>query len=81
MLLPNEKELRAVLARFADARIRHDVCPTGRTSRELEDATYTLCVMTATRTADEALVAADAFLAHLCADHRGRTQADEALAA
>ena len=42
MIMPAEKELRAVLARFAQARIEHDVLPTGRTSRALEDATYTL---------------------------------------
>ncbi|GGX58987.1 DUF5133 domain-containing protein [Streptomyces minutiscleroticus] len=81
MLLPTEKELRMVLARFADARIRHDVRPTGRTSQDLEDATYTLCVMTATRTADEALAAADALLERLCAARQEGTQADEALAA
>lgn len=46
MILPAEKELRAVLARFAQARIDHDVRPTGRTSRALDDVTYTLCVIT-----------------------------------
>ncbi|MEV5319242.1 DUF5133 domain-containing protein [Streptomyces sp. NPDC052687] len=62
MIIPAEKELRAVLARFAQARIEHDVRPTGRTSRALEDATYTLCVMTGARTAEQALAAADALL-------------------
>ncbi|MEV8433943.1 DUF5133 domain-containing protein [Streptomyces sp. HUAS 31] len=62
MILPAERELRAALARFASARIDHDVRPTGATSRALEDATYTLCVMTSSRSLDEALVAADALL-------------------
>ncbi|GAA5207246.1 DUF5133 domain-containing protein [Streptomyces thinghirensis] len=62
MILPAEKELRAVLARFAQARIDHDIRPTGCTSRLLEDATYTLCVMTGARTAEQALRAADALL-------------------
>ncbi|MFD6961126.1 DUF5133 domain-containing protein, partial [Streptomyces venezuelae] len=39
MILPAEKELRAVLARFAQARIDHHVRPTGRTSRALDDVT------------------------------------------
>lgn len=62
MILPAERELRAALARFASARIDHDVRPTGATSRALEDATYTLCVMTSSRSLDEALAAADALL-------------------
>lgn len=68
MILPAERELRAALARFASARIDHDVCPTGGTSRALEDATYTLCVMTSSRSLDEALIAADALLQRYRAD-------------
>ncbi|MEV5476779.1 DUF5133 domain-containing protein [Streptomyces sp. NPDC052207] len=81
MILPVEKELRAVLARFAHARIEHDVRPTGRTSRDLEDATYTLCVMTGTRTAEQALLAADTLLRQLSADREGPTRKDARLAA
>ncbi|MEU7038717.1 DUF5133 domain-containing protein [Streptomyces sp. NPDC046237] len=62
MILPAEKELREVLARFAQARIEHDVRPTGSTSRALEDIMYTLCVMTGERTHERALLAADALL-------------------
>ena len=68
MILPAERELRTALARFASARIEHDVRPTGATSCALEDATYTLCVMTSSRSLDEALVAADALLQRYCAD-------------
>ncbi|POX63121.1 DUF5133 domain-containing protein [Streptomyces sp. Ru62] len=81
MLLPAEKELRAVLARFADARFRHDLHPTGHSSRELEDASYTLCVMTGTQSVDQALIAADALLERLRADRTTTTKATQTLAA
>ncbi|MGW0330795.1 DUF5133 domain-containing protein [Streptomyces sp. NPDC003011] len=81
MIIPAEKELRAVLARFAQARIEHDVRPTGRTSRDLEDSTYTLCVMTGARTAEQALLAADALLEQYSASRVGISQEDETLAA
>ncbi|MEU8790812.1 DUF5133 domain-containing protein [Streptomyces sp. NPDC048643] len=81
MILPAERELRAVLARFAEVRIEHDVRPTGRTSRALDDATYTLCVMTGARTAEQALRTADALLERYSAGRVGATQADERLAA
>ncbi|PPS90826.1 DUF5133 domain-containing protein [Streptomyces sp. MH60] len=80
MILPAEKELRAVLARFAHARMEHDVCPTGHTSRALDDATYTLCVMTGSRTAEDALIAANALLARYT-DRTSVSQDDERLAA
>jgi hypothetical protein len=81
VLLPAEKELRAVLARFAEARFRHDLQPTGHSSRELEDTTYTLCVMTGTPSVDEALAAADALLEQLRADRRAGAEATRVLAA
>ncbi|MFJ9100665.1 DUF5133 domain-containing protein [Streptomyces sp. NPDC102405] len=81
MIIPAEKDLRAVLARFAQARIEHDVRPTGRTSRDLEDATYTLCVMTGARTAEQALLAADALLEQYSASGASISQQDETLAA
>ncbi|MFF5438130.1 DUF5133 domain-containing protein [Streptomyces achromogenes] len=80
MILPVQKELREALARFAQARIEHDVHPTGSTSRSLEDATHTLCVMTGARTIEQALRTADTLLEK----HAGRThssQGDESLAA
>ncbi|MEU1039154.1 DUF5133 domain-containing protein [Streptomyces sp. NPDC005907] len=81
MIIPAEKELRAVLARFAQARIEHDVRPTGRTSRDLEDSMYTLCVMTGARTAEQALLSADALLDQYRASRMGISQQDETLAA
>ncbi|MER7309926.1 DUF5133 domain-containing protein [Streptomyces griseoluteus] len=81
MLLPAEKNLRAVMARFAGARIDHDALPTPETSRRLEDSSNTLCVMTGTHTIKDALRAADAMLEQYRADRSGITRAEEALAA
>ena len=81
MLVPSEKDLRAAMAGFAAARIEHDVRPTGVTSRVLEDTTYTLCVLTGAKTAEEALRRADALLERYGAERRGLTQEDETLAA
>ncbi|MFJ8806300.1 DUF5133 domain-containing protein [Streptomyces sp. NPDC102490] len=80
MILPAEKELRAVLARFAHARKEYDVCPTGRTRRALDDATYTLCVITGARTAEDALTTADALLDQYT-DRTAVSQDEEELAA
>jgi hypothetical protein len=81
MILPAEKELRALLARFAGARMEHDVRPTGHTSRTLEDCTYTLCVMTGARTIEEALRTADALLEQYAARRAGLSRDDETLVA
>jgi hypothetical protein len=81
VIIPAEKDLRAALARFAQARIEHDVRPTGRTSRDLEDATYTLCVMTGARTAEQALLAADELLEQYSTRGANISQQDETLAA
>ncbi|MFD6419590.1 DUF5133 domain-containing protein [Streptomyces sp. NPDC060194] len=63
MLKPHAATLRALLARYADARIAHHRQPTDLTARAVEDVVYTLCVTTATRTIEEAVEAADAVLA------------------
>ncbi|MFF5933226.1 DUF5133 domain-containing protein [Streptomyces sp. NPDC012508] len=80
MIRPAEKELREVLARFAQARIEHDARPTGSTSMALEDITYTLCVMTGERTLERALLAADALLDQY-SGRAGVSQEDATLAA
>ncbi|MEU5700011.1 DUF5133 domain-containing protein [Streptomyces aurantiacus] len=81
MMVPAEKELRTVLARFAEARIQHDARPTDRTGRALADVTYTLCVMTASRTAEQALRAADLLLEQYRVSRKGVVRDDETLAA
>ncbi|MEU6173705.1 DUF5133 domain-containing protein [Streptantibioticus parmotrematis] len=77
MLLPAEKELRTVLARFAEARFRHELEPTDESGRVLEDVSYTLCVMTGARAVDQALATADALLERLRTDRRHGTRAGE----
>ncbi|MFF9391965.1 DUF5133 domain-containing protein [Streptomyces griseoluteus] len=81
MLLPAEKNLRAVLARFAAARIDHDALPTPETSRMLRESSDTLCAMTGTHTIKDALRTADAMLEQYRADRSDVIQADEVLAA
>ncbi|WP_435279571.1 DUF5133 domain-containing protein [Streptomyces sp. 1222.5] len=81
MLLAAEKELRAVLARFAEARFRHDLQPTGHSSRELEETSARLCAMTDTASVDQALAAAAVLLQQLRADRHAATKASRSLAA
>ncbi|MGW0207605.1 DUF5133 domain-containing protein [Streptomyces sp. NPDC003233] len=81
MLLPVEREVRAVLARFAEARFRHDLQPTSQSSRDLEDTSRRLCARTGTRSVDQALAAADALLEQLRADRQGSGRASRTLAA
>jgi hypothetical protein len=81
VLLPAERELRAVLARFAEARFRHDLQPTGQSSRDLEDTSRRLCAMTGTQSVDQALAAADALLEQLRADRQASGKTGRTLAA
>lgn len=60
MLMPDPKALRSLLARYADLRIAAPANDGNR--RALDDVTYTLCVMTATSTIEDALERADAML-------------------
>ncbi|MFF4248594.1 DUF5133 domain-containing protein [Streptomyces sp. NPDC001822] len=62
MLTPSPQDLRVALARYADARIEDARHPTEATARAVEDATYTLCVMTGTRDIPQALHIADTML-------------------
>ncbi|WP_282794542.1 DUF5133 domain-containing protein [Streptomyces sp. CC224B] len=61
VLMPDPKQLRVLLARYADLRIAAP--PTEANRRALEDVTYTLCVLTGATTIDDALGIADALLA------------------
>ncbi|MEW2391012.1 DUF5133 domain-containing protein [Streptomyces venezuelae] len=81
MIAPAENTLRTVLARFAHARIEHDIRPTGATSRALEDVSYTLCVMTDCQDIGRALETADSLLAAGSSRRPGDGQRDKALAA
>ncbi|MEV3928906.1 MULTISPECIES: DUF5133 domain-containing protein [unclassified Streptomyces] len=62
MLTPSPQDLRVALARYADARIEDARRSTDVTSRVVEDAAYTLCVMTGTQAVRQALQVADSML-------------------
>ncbi|MEU6095187.1 DUF5133 domain-containing protein [Streptomyces sp. NPDC047079] len=62
MLVPDLKVVRGLLTRYASLRIALAERETPEGARELEDVSYTLCVMMGTRTVHEAVEAADALL-------------------
>lgn len=83
-MMPDARYVRTLLARYASSRIalaeKHE--PTWQ--RELEDVSYTLCVVTGTRLIADALAAADDILAGAgqCAmKPRDAVASDTALAA
>ncbi|MGW2638091.1 DUF5133 domain-containing protein [Streptomyces sp. NPDC001348] len=63
MLVPDPKVVRKLLTRYASLRIAQAEQNTPALTRELEDVSYTLCVMTATMDIGEAIARADALLA------------------
>jgi len=62
VLTPSPQDLRVALARYADARIEDARRSTDATARAVEDAAYTLCVMTGTQAVPQALHVADTML-------------------
>ncbi|MEU6054618.1 DUF5133 domain-containing protein [Streptomyces xanthochromogenes] len=62
MLEPHPKTLRTLLARYAEARIAHSCHGDPGAARDLEDVAYTLCVLTATASVEDAIVVADTLL-------------------
>lgn len=78
MLTPHPRDVRVALARYAEARIENDRYPTEATARAVEDATYTLCVMTATTHISQALSTADDLLARPAPSLRPRRRATPA---
>lgn len=62
MLVPDPKVVRKLLTRYASLRIAQAEQSTPALTRELEDVSYTLCVMTATMDIGEAIARADALL-------------------
>ena len=76
MLVPDPKAVRKLLTRYAVLRIAHAERQRPQTAAELNDVSYTLCVMTGTTDIREAIVEADALLAA----ERGAAADDRALA-
>ncbi|MBX9392129.1 DUF5133 domain-containing protein [Streptomyces sp. TRM72054] len=62
MLVPDPKVVRKLLTRYASLRIAQAECETSTTARELEDVTYTLCVMMGTTSIHDAITQADDLL-------------------
>ncbi|MFI6932051.1 DUF5133 domain-containing protein [Streptomyces sp. NPDC050287] len=62
MLVPDPKVVRKLLTRYASLRIAQAEREREATARELEDVTYTLCVMMAVTDIHEAVAKADALL-------------------
>ncbi|MFJ5531885.1 DUF5133 domain-containing protein [Streptomyces sp. NPDC093261] len=75
MLVPDPKVVRGLLTRYASLRIALAERDTPEGTRELEDVSYTLCVMMGTRTVQEAVEVADALLV-AGAGHETPRQAD-----
>ncbi|MBK3566359.1 MULTISPECIES: DUF5133 domain-containing protein [unclassified Streptomyces] len=76
MLVPDPKAVRKLLTRYAVLRIAQSERQRPQTAAELNDVSYTLCVMTGTTDIREAIVEADALLAAA----RGAAADDRALA-
>jgi hypothetical protein len=62
VLLPDAKVVRGLLTRYASLRIALAESETPQQVRELEDVSYTLCVMMGARSVHDAIAAADALL-------------------
>ncbi|MDL5205629.1 DUF5133 domain-containing protein [Streptomyces sp. ALI-76-A] len=62
MLVPDPKVVRKLLTRYASLRIAQAEREERTTARELEDVTYTLCVMMGATEIHEAVAKADALL-------------------
>lgn len=73
VLVPDPKTVRRLLTRYATLRIAQAERHSPVAARELEDITYTLCVMTGTAGIREAVTRADALLAQEQTAPAGRT--------
>ncbi|MFJ1807176.1 MULTISPECIES: DUF5133 domain-containing protein [unclassified Streptomyces] len=67
MIVPDPKVARTLLTRYATLRIAQAERDTPQTARELQDVTYTLCVLMGTADVREAVAAADALLENAAA--------------
>ncbi|MET8247624.1 DUF5133 domain-containing protein [Streptomyces sp. NPDC005202] len=62
MLVPDPKVVRTLLTRYASLKIAQAERERAETARELEDVSYTLCVMMGTTSIHDAIAKADALL-------------------
>ncbi|KOV72155.1 methionine ABC transporter ATP-binding protein [Streptomyces sp. AS58] len=61
-MVPDPKVVRKLLTRYASLRIAQAEWETPTRARELEDVSYTLCVMMGTTSIHDAITRADALL-------------------
>ncbi|MGA5895443.1 DUF5133 domain-containing protein [Streptomyces venetus] len=73
MLVPDRKVVRELLTRYASLRIAQAERDVPTAARELEDLSYTLCVMMGTSSIHDAIAKADALLLT-----QGRSEAADA---
>ncbi|MEV1063498.1 DUF5133 domain-containing protein [Streptomyces sp. NPDC050263] len=62
MIVPDPKVARTLLTRYATLKIAQSERERPQTARELQDVTYTLCVLMGTADVREAVAAADVLL-------------------
>jgi hypothetical protein len=62
VLIPDPKVVRTLLTRYASLKIAQAERERAETARELEDVSYTLCVMMGTTSVHDAIARADALL-------------------
>ncbi|MFI5798500.1 DUF5133 domain-containing protein [Streptomyces sp. NPDC051677] len=62
MIVPDPKVARTLLTRYATLKIAQAERERPQTARELQDVTYTLCVLMGTADVREAVAAADTLL-------------------
>ncbi|MER6413742.1 DUF5133 domain-containing protein [Streptomyces humidus] len=81
MIVPDPKVARTLLTRYATLRIAQAERETRQAARELQDVTYTLCVLMGTPDVQEAVAAADALLesAATPATHAGAAETENGL--
>ncbi|CAL9339105.1 DUF5133 domain-containing protein [Streptomyces sp. enrichment culture] len=81
MLEPDPKVVRELLTRYATLRIAQAERYSPVAARELEDVSYTLCVMTGTPGIRDAIARADALLARksVPAGRTARTEGESGL--
>lgn len=77
VLIPNPKVVRALLTRYASLKIAQAEREREETARELEDVSYTLCVMMGTTSIDEAISKGDALLLAAGRQRKAAPETDE----
>ncbi|MCE7553021.1 DUF5133 domain-containing protein [Streptomyces thermodiastaticus] len=76
MLVPDPKVVRTLLTRYASLKIAQAERERAETARELEDVSYTLCVMMGTTSIHDAIARADALLLRTSGTSAGTAQTD-----